>query len=174
VSYLHYSYYNIEWGSSVWAQVKATNFYGDSPISDPGNGGLLLVAPDAPISLTEIPGTRGPTQIGLEWEPAAEVGGAPILDFNLEYKDLVSTTFTSLDQNVLSLAYLATGLETGMIYTFRIQARNSHGYSGYSSELEILCVAAPAAPTSVTTTLSGPNVIATWTDETDNGSPLIA
>jgi hypothetical protein len=35
----------------IYAKVIASNFYGDSPISTSGNGGLIALVPDAPVSL---------------------------------------------------------------------------------------------------------------------------
>jgi hypothetical protein len=123
----------LEWGSHVWAKVISFNVYGESPISDEGNGGLLLTIPDPPINLIEIVGTRGATQIGVEWTKATEDGGTPVIDYLLEYHDETTTTFTPLDPNVLATSYLATGLTTGSVYTFRVAARNVHGHSTVSN-----------------------------------------
>ena len=47
--------YNLEWGSSVFAKVSATNLVGDSSYSTSGNGAVLITTPDAPINLANNP-----------------------------------------------------------------------------------------------------------------------
>ena len=42
-------------GSSVYAKVIATNYYGDSEFSVSGNGAVILLVPDAPVNLTNDP-----------------------------------------------------------------------------------------------------------------------
>ena len=43
--------YSLVLNESIYAKIIATNFYGDSPFSDPGNGGLIKLVPDAPVNL---------------------------------------------------------------------------------------------------------------------------
>jgi hypothetical protein len=38
-------------GYSINIYIVATNAYGDSPASNPGNGAFVVLVPDAPISL---------------------------------------------------------------------------------------------------------------------------
>lgn len=81
VQYLHASYFNLPWGTDVYAKISATNIYGESPVSVEGNGGKLLTVPDEPHTLTEIVGIRGATRISLSWTKAAEEGGTAVIDF---------------------------------------------------------------------------------------------
>jgi hypothetical protein len=37
--------FNLPWGASVWAKVKAVNIIGESTFSEPGNGSIILVVP---------------------------------------------------------------------------------------------------------------------------------
>jgi len=48
VSTLRDSPYNLPWGSSIFAVITATNAYGTSVASDPGNGAIILTVPDKP------------------------------------------------------------------------------------------------------------------------------
>jgi hypothetical protein len=41
----------LAWGDEVYAKIIATNIYGDSLVSDPGNNAIILTVPDAPVSL---------------------------------------------------------------------------------------------------------------------------
>jgi hypothetical protein len=43
--------FGLAWGSSISAQVIATNIKGSSPVSPSGNGAIILKVPDAPVSL---------------------------------------------------------------------------------------------------------------------------
>jgi hypothetical protein len=47
--------------------VIATNAYGDSIVSDSGNGAVIVLVPDAPNSLANDPLITSKTQIGLNW-----------------------------------------------------------------------------------------------------------
>jgi hypothetical protein len=59
--------YNFPWGSSIKAKVIAHNFYGDSMISDPGNGAVILTIPDSPINLIEVYSKRSANVLGFSW-----------------------------------------------------------------------------------------------------------
>ena len=45
--------FNLEWGTNVHATVVATNVYGDSATSNPGNGAIITTFPDPPINFVE-------------------------------------------------------------------------------------------------------------------------
>jgi hypothetical protein len=53
VSVLRNAPYSLAWGSSVYAKVIATNIYGDSVVSNEGNGAIITTNPDPPTSLLE-------------------------------------------------------------------------------------------------------------------------
>ena len=40
--------FSLEWGTSVYAKIIAINIYGDSVISEPGNGAIIITNPDTP------------------------------------------------------------------------------------------------------------------------------
>jgi hypothetical protein len=42
-------------GSSIYAEVIGTNYYGDSVFSVSGNGAVILLVPDAPVNLMNDP-----------------------------------------------------------------------------------------------------------------------
>jgi hypothetical protein len=62
--------------------------------------------------------------------------------------------FTVLDTTV-STTYVATGLNAGTIYEFKLEARNEYGYSSYSTEVTLLCAYIPEIPTNVVTAVDG-------------------
>ena len=47
--------YNLPWGTNVWATVQARNVIGSSETSNEGNGSIIVVVPDPPLNLQNIP-----------------------------------------------------------------------------------------------------------------------
>ena len=67
VSSLRTSPYSLQWGSSVYAKVFATNIYGNSLVSDEGNGAIITTSPDRPLNLAEDTLQRTKSTLGLTW-----------------------------------------------------------------------------------------------------------
>jgi hypothetical protein len=125
------SYFNLAWGQSVYAQLVAYNAYGDSVVSESGNGAVLQTVPDAPTSLQEVASQRGATQIGLQWTESTCPGGCLVLDYQVEVSE-DGSTFEQLANEIEVTQYLAGSLTTGTLYTFRVRARNQFGFGAYS------------------------------------------
>jgi hypothetical protein len=66
----------------------------------------------------------------------------------------------------------SVALTQGRTYTFKVQARNSVGLSAFSTSLAILTATVPGKPTSVSTSISGSNVLVSWATP-DDGSAAI-
>ena len=64
-------------------------------------------------------------------------------------------SFSVLATGVVSSQYTSTGLTSGETYQFKIEARNSYGYSEFSDILTLLCAFKPEAPEAPTTSVSG-------------------
>lgn len=77
--------FSLPWGSSVWVKLIAFNFYGDSNISEPGNGAVIITYPDAPINLAETIEARSPTSITFSWSEGFENGGSEVIDYRITY-----------------------------------------------------------------------------------------
>ena len=45
--------YSLEWGTSVYAKLTATNIKGTSEFSTPGNGAVIIYSPDVPTDFIE-------------------------------------------------------------------------------------------------------------------------
>jgi hypothetical protein len=60
----------------------------------------------------------------------------------------------------------------GTVYSFRVEARNSYGYSTYSTEVSVLAASVPSQPAAPTTTVSGSNIVISWSLPSTNGSPI--
>ena len=59
--------------------------------------------------------------------------------------------FSSLAINVTATSYTATNLAAGTTYAFKVEARNSYGYSAHSAAAPILCATVPSIPVAPTT-----------------------
>jgi hypothetical protein len=57
--------------------------------------------------------------------------------------------------NVVNPYYIAVGLSSGILYQFKVESRNSYGYSLSSDSVTLLCAFKPDAPATVTTTNVG-------------------
>lgn len=62
----------------------------------------------------------------------------------------------------------------GAFYKFKVEARNSVGYSLLSVEIEILAAQVPNKPMAPVTTQSGPNMIVTWSAPYNGGTTITA
>lgn len=80
---LHVNDYQLPWASSIWAQVTATNIYGDSTVSEPGNGAVMYFYPDPVVNILENMADRSETTVGLTWEDGADPGGWPVEDYRI-------------------------------------------------------------------------------------------
>lgn len=59
--------FNLNRGDSIIVKVLATNFYGSSIMSIQGNGAMVVLIPDAPLSLQDNIAVTNSSQIGLTW-----------------------------------------------------------------------------------------------------------
>jgi hypothetical protein len=98
-----------------------------------------------------------------------------VIDYRIWFKSTGS--YAVLATGVTTLTYTASGLTTGTTYAFKVQARNSQGYSNSSPELTVLTAAVPSMPTAPTTEfiLSTPDYVKiTWTAPAANGAAISA
>jgi hypothetical protein len=59
-------------------------------------------------------------------------------------------------------------------YRFKVESRNSYGYSLLSSEISILCAYVPSNPATPTTTNTLDKVQFDWVAPINNGLPIIS
>ena len=167
------STYQLTWGSSITAKVVAYNFYGYSAESLEGNGAVILTYPDAPVNVAETVEARSASTITFTWSEGAANGGTPVEDYRVTY-DQSTGTYVVLASAVNALTFTATELTAGYTYKFKVEARNSYGYSVYSEVVTILCATHPSRPDVPTTTVDGNEVIVEWEAPADNGTPITA
>ena len=77
--------YNLTWGSSVFATVLATNIIESSGTSLEGNGAIILMTPDSPRNLRNVPAITNASQIGLAWDIGSANGGTPVFDYRVSF-----------------------------------------------------------------------------------------
>jgi hypothetical protein len=111
--------------------------------------------------------------LGLSWSNAEFIGGAGIIDHRISIAQS-GGSFTVLASNVVGSSYLATELTAGVTYQFKVESRNSYGFSVYSSSISLLCAFKPEAPLTITTSNSGNQVRISWSSPTTNGYPISA
>jgi hypothetical protein len=171
VSTLRNAPFSLLWGSSVYAKVLAYNLYGESTVSDEGNGAVIITYTDPAIDLTETVSARTASTITFTWSDGDANGGSPIIDYRVSY-DQGTDEYVDLATSVVNKEYTATGLNYGTTYKFKVETRNEFGYSVHSEEVSILCAMHPEKPASPTTTVVTDYVIFNWDAPVDNGTPI--
>jgi hypothetical protein len=163
--------FNLPWGTDVYVKIIATNAKGESDESNPGHGAIITTNPDAPINLAEKVSLRTSSTLGLTWAKGVNNGGGVIYDYTVFYKEQ-GGVYSTLESGVLTKYYTATGLTSGVTYVFKVQSRNSYGYSVDSDEFTVLSASIPDAPTAPTTTIDAAMAVISWSTPAINGSPI--
>jgi hypothetical protein len=130
--------FSLQLGDSVYATVSATNVYGESSVSSAGNGALILQVPSAPTDLAYTPSETDAYQIGITWSDGSSTGGSPILDYRVS-SDQSNGVYSVLASGVTNKYFITqASLTAGATYRFKVEARNSVGYSLPSAEFAVL------------------------------------
>jgi hypothetical protein len=160
---------------SIFIKIVSINSYGESIISQPGNGAKLQLVPDAPTISNNVDITSA-TNIGLVFTPGASDGGTEILDYRLYFKHINDADFTVLESALTNTDYTTSIiLQVNELYQFKLLSRNSVGYSLESDVVTIRSAKIPDTPTDLeTTTVQDYSVIVAWTPAYNGGSPLLA
>jgi hypothetical protein len=88
---------------------------------------------DAPISLANDILTTTDTTIRFTWSDGSSDGGNAVIDYTIFY-DQGTNTFVELEVGVTTQYYLTSvTLIAGTTYIFKVQSRNSVGFSGDSA-----------------------------------------
>lgn len=146
LSVLQASPYFLVMDESVQVKVISTNFYGDSPISEAGNGALIWVVPDAPINLQNDADTTDAFNIRFTWTEGIENGGTEVLDF-IVYYDQGTDSYVELESGIIDSSYTTSvTLTPDVNYSFKVQARNAVGRGAISESIMIKAARVPDAP----------------------------
>jgi hypothetical protein len=170
--------FSLPWGSSVYAKIIATNLVSSSAASDLGNGAIILTNPDAPLQLQNVPATTNASRIGLSWVTGSANGGTAVIDYRISW-DQGTNNYIVLASNIGTTSYTTlAALSANTVYKFKVEARNSFGFSlNYSNEVSIRAASIPSAPLNLANnaaiTASG-IVGLIWSSGSSNGgSPII-
>lgn len=178
ISALRSAPFNLDWGDSIFAKVKATNVVGSSNDSTEGNGAVILTNPDAAHTLANDATVTSATKIKITWLEGAADGGTPVIDYRITYKEVGAGSFQTLIDGVQTTSYTTIALTSGSSYVFRVEARNSFGYSTtFSNELTVLQAQVPEAPINLANApsiTSSTSIGITWSPGVyDGASPVI-
>jgi hypothetical protein len=122
------------------------------------------VVPSAPTNLVKNQASITKTTASFSWTPGPS-GGAFIIDYKVSYDQSIGV-WVDLAENIVGTTYTAIGLTQGTEYKFKVQARNSVGFSALSDSITILTAIVPAAPAAPTTQVVANSVQITWTAPT--------
>lgn len=75
--------YSLLQGDEIWAKVTATNSYGISGESVPGNGDVVVFVPDPPINLRDNVDVTSAFVMGMFWDDPENDGGKSIIDYTI-------------------------------------------------------------------------------------------
>jgi hypothetical protein len=76
--------------------------------------------------------------IAFSWSDGVSDGGAVILDYSVSY-DQSTNNYVTLATGITTKSFTTTvTLTSGVVYKFKVIARNSVGYSAESEEVAIL------------------------------------
>jgi len=109
----------------------------------------MLTNPDAPVNLVEDQSGRSQTSVAFSWQEGAQNGGSAIIDYRI-YMD-AGEGYNLIASGFEQKTYLIDTLTPGIIYGFKVQARNAYGLSVDSEEFLILCATVPNPPNPPTT-----------------------
>ena len=137
---------------------------------------MTQLVPDAPVNLRNNAELTNAFSIALLWDNGVSDGGTAVLDYRvvveLESGDLI------VDEFIIPQAYQTSDsfeLTPGALYTFKVQSRNSVGYSLFSDVVTVRAARVPDPPENVlTTTVESTNVVVTWTAPYDGGSEILS
>ena len=153
---------NLAGGREHVFEVRAVNGLGKGPIETVmatplagggfgggggGGGGGLLFPPDAPATLTALPGDGA---VRLEWSPPENDGGSPIMRYEYRLRDgreefgEWTPIPNSAPEEVNASAYTVMELGNGTVYTFELRAVNAAGRGQESEAVEVVMPLDPA------------------------------
>jgi len=96
-----------------------------------------------------------------------------IIDYRISIAEQ-GGSFSVLASDLTVAEYTAIGLTFGTTYEFKVESRNSYGYSDFSDVLTLLCAFVPDPPTTVMSANANELVTITWNEPIENGSPVTA
>jgi hypothetical protein len=122
--------------------------------------------------------TPGAREATVRWTAPSSFGFSPITGYKVEQKEAggtwVDSTCNPPAGTSTSTSCLATSLDNGQAYTFRVSARNAAGFGSASSESTAVTTwDVPDAPTLLTASPGVRLVVLSWTASASDGGSVI-
>ena len=136
---------------------------------------MMPSVPNSPTSLTRDNINTSSSQVVFTWIAPSSTGGAPILDYTIQW-DQGTSTYIQAAAGITFLTYTQAGVSAGATYKFKVQARNSAGLGSQSSEFTIIAATTPGLPTGLIrdeVNTSKTQVAFTWTLPASNGGSAV-
>lgn len=95
-----------------------------------------------------------------------------MIDYKISYS-IAEGAYQTLETGVVTQTYTAISLTPGVVYGFKIQARNSFGYSALSDGVLVMAAKVPVKPAAPTTTFNRETVQIDWIEPDSGGSAIL-
>ena len=130
---------------------------------------------NAPSALTRDEINTSSSQVVFTWVVPTSTGGAPILDYTIQW-DQGTSTYVQAASDITALTYTKTGVSAGTTYKFKVQARNAAGLGTESTEFSIIAATTPGLSTTLARddlNTSQTQVAFTWSAPASNGGSAV-
>ena len=148
---LHLEPYNLPFDAEVLAQVRASNMFGESEVSDASTVKARIQTVPSQVQNVAKLATTTQSNIDFQWDELVsltDTGGSPILSYHVEW-DRGSAGLYFLNLAGYVAVYDATSysitahVTTGVSYQVRVRAKNYWGWGEYSDVLTIRASSVP-------------------------------
>jgi hypothetical protein len=86
-----------------------------------------------------------------------------VIDYRLSYDQSTNgVTYTVVSSTIVVKSHTVTGLTAGKTYKFKVESRNSIGYSSSSNVLSAVAAVVPSAPAAPSTIMDVNDVTIDW------------
>lgn len=162
-----YTITNLKNGSTYDIRIAATNSVGNSLYLTSSIATLKTISEQP----TNLSGTSGYQQILLTWNEPLDNGGSAITSYNIQYKFINDSNYTSIDTLNTETNYILSNLQHGLAYNIQVSATNNIGNSPYVSTLLNTLTTTPSLIQNflVTQIENTNNLFITWAQPIDNG-----
>ena len=156
-------------GTEYYVRVRAINDVGEGPWSTPPASATPAAAPGVPREMMIEPGNQ---QLTVTWQPPADDGGSPVTGYLVQWKDTGEEfSDTQRRATVTNPRHQIPNLDNGSTYTVQVRAVNLTGTGPPASETGVP-LTVPGPPTSLTLRSTMGNLLVSWGEPADDGSPV--
>jgi hypothetical protein len=155
-------------GSSYKFKVASYNSAGTGIATDFSSTVTPFGVPATPTGITS---TKGNGEVSLSWTAPASNGSA-ITDYTVQYSTDNSSWITFTDAISTTASATVTGLTNGILYYFRVAAKNSAGTGSYTSSVSNTPSTIPSTPTGLSLVPSTTSITASWLEPANGGSAI--